>query len=85
MAIGFGISGSEASVLTHSSLVGLILFHEDLPSLLQKSVTRTLRLKIAQKPYIVWSLGPKAFRYQSLEPKGKEVEALRLWAGSLDP
>ena len=29
-----------------------------------------LRLKIAQKPYIVWSLGPKAFKYESLEPKG---------------
>ena len=30
----------------------------------------TLRLKIAQQPYIVWSLGPKAFKYESLEPKG---------------
>ena len=27
-----------------------------------------LRLKIAQKPRIVWSLGPKASKYQSLEP-----------------
>ena len=25
-------------------------------------------LKIAQKPYIVWSLGPKALKYESLEP-----------------
>ena len=33
--------------------------------------TLTLRLKIAQKPYIVWSLGPKALKYESLEPKGK--------------
>ena len=31
----------------------------------------TLRLKIAQKPYIVWSLDPKALKYESLEPKGK--------------
>ena len=31
----------------------------------------TLRLKIAQKPYIVWSLGPEALKYESLEPKGK--------------
>ena len=30
----------------------------------------TLRLKIAQKPYIVWSLDPKALKYESLEPKG---------------
>ena len=28
----------------------------------------TLRLKIAPKPYIVWSLGPKALKYESLEP-----------------
>ena len=35
-----------------------------------KSQTRplTLRLKIAQKPHIVWSLGPKALKYESLEP-----------------
>ena len=31
----------------------------------------TLRLKIAQKPYIVWSLGSKALKYESLEPWGK--------------
>ena len=30
----------------------------------------TLRLKIAQKLYIVWSLGPKALKYECLEPKG---------------
>ena len=30
-----------------------------------------LRLKIAQKPCIVWSLGPKALYYESLEPSGK--------------
>ena len=29
---------------------------------------RALRLKIAQKPYIVWSLGSKALHYESLEP-----------------
>ena len=28
----------------------------------------TLRLKIAQKPYVVWFLGPKALTYESLEP-----------------
>ena len=28
----------------------------------------SLRLKIAQKPHIVWSLGPKALKYESLEP-----------------
>ena len=27
------------------------------------------RLKIAQKPYIVWSLGRKALQCESLEPK----------------
>ena len=27
-----------------------------------------LRLKIAQKPCIVWSLGPKASYFESLEP-----------------
>ena len=28
----------------------------------------TLEIKIAQKPYIVWSLGPKALIYESLDP-----------------
>ena len=28
----------------------------------------TLRLKMAQKPYIILSLGPKALKYESLEP-----------------
>ena len=32
------------------------------------SVTISLRLKIAQKPFIVCSLGPKASKYESLEP-----------------
>ena len=27
----------------------------------------TLRLKIAQKPNIIWSLGPKDLKYESLE------------------
>ena len=29
---------------------------------------KTLGIKIAQKPYRVWSLGPKALIYESLEP-----------------
>ena len=37
-------------------------------------ISKTLRLKIAQKPYIAWSLGPKALKYESLEPKGKESQ-----------
>ena len=32
------------------------------------SASPTLRLKIAQKPCIFWSLGPKAIKYESLEP-----------------
>ena len=28
----------------------------------------TLRLKMAQKPYIIWSLSPKASNYESSEP-----------------
>ena len=28
----------------------------------------TLRLKIAQKPFIILSLGPKALKHESLEP-----------------
>ena len=35
--------------------------------------TITLGIKIAQKPYIVWSLGPKALIYESLDPQGKIV------------
>ena len=30
----------------------------------------SLRLKMAQEPYIIWSLGPKASKYESLEPEG---------------
>ena len=30
--------------------------------------TVSLRLKIAEKPYRTWSLGPKTFYYVSLEP-----------------
>ena len=26
---------------------------------------------MAQKPYIIWSLSPKALTYESLEPEGK--------------
>ena len=29
-----------------------------------------LRLKIAQKPYVMWSLGPRSLKYESLEPQG---------------
>ena len=28
----------------------------------------SLGIKIAQKPYTVWSLGPKALLYESLDP-----------------
>ena len=34
------------------------------------SARLTLGLKLAQKPYIVWPLGPKALDYGFLEPKG---------------
>ena len=34
-------------------------------------LTITLRLKIAQKPCMVWSLGPKALEYEFVEPKVK--------------
>ena len=33
-----------------------------------QSIFHTLRIKTAQKPYIVWSLGPKALVYESLDP-----------------
>ena len=38
------------------------------------------RLKIAQKPYILWSLGPKTLEYRSSEPQGKGL----CW-GPLEP
>ena len=48
-----------------------------------------LRLKIAQKPSIVWSLGPNALKSESLEPKGKGSQSAlefrrRPWAGQGD-
>ena len=43
-----------------------------------KSPINTRRRKTAQEPYIVWSLGPKASKYESLEPKGYEYGALGL-------
>ena len=30
----------------------------------------TLSIKIAQKPYIIGSLGPKALKYESFDAKG---------------
>ena len=33
-----------------------------------RGASLALRLKIAPKPYVVWSLGPKALTYESLEP-----------------
>ena len=33
----------------------------------------TLRLKIAQKPFVIWSLGPKTSKYESLEPEGNGI------------
>ena len=33
--------------------------------------TLPLSIKIAQKPYLIGSLGPKALKYESLKPKGK--------------
>ena len=40
------------------------------PPIQQLDLDVPLRLKTPQKPYIVWSLGPKALTYESLEPKG---------------
>ena len=33
----------------------------------------TLSIKIAQKPYIIGSLGPKALKYESFDAKGYAV------------
>ncbi|CAE7718508.1 unnamed protein product [Symbiodinium microadriaticum] len=41
---------------------------EEFSRLRRNSSVHTLRLKIAQKPYMAWSLGPKALKYESLEP-----------------
>ena len=41
-------------------LIGLVGFRESL----------TLSIKIAQKPYIIGSLGPKALKYESFDAKG---------------
>ena len=35
----------------------------------------TLRLKIAPKPFLVWSLGPKALKCESLEPQRQTQRA----------
>ena len=31
-------------------------------------IKQTLGIKLAQKPYVVWSLGPKALIYEPLDP-----------------
>ena len=36
------------------------------------TLTLSLRPNIAQKPLIVWSLGPKASKYESIEPYLKD-------------
>ena len=38
---------------------------------MQILVLITLSIKIAQQPYVIGSLGPKALTYQSFEGKGK--------------
>ena len=35
-----------------------------------RSIWISLSIKIAQKPYIIGSLGPKALKYESLDGKG---------------
>ena len=35
----------------------------------------TLSIKIAQKPYIIGSLGPKVLKYESLDAKGKRCDS----------
>ena len=37
-----------------------------------------LSIKIAQKPYMIGSLGPKALKHESLEGKGLTVKAFQL-------
>ena len=61
---------ASSSFLFGITLGSLNINHKkELPwSLWVKLNCATLRLKIAQKPYIVWSLGPKALNYESLEP-----------------
>ena len=44
--------------------------------------TIALRLKIADKPCIVWSLGPKASYFESLEPQGRHTTKITLVEGS---
>ena len=47
-------------------------FPETLKSInLDPTPSLTLSVKIAQKPYIVGSLGPKALEYESFDAKGK--------------
>ena len=43
--------------------------------------TLTLSIKIAQKPYIIGSLGPKALKYESFEGKGKVIGGWSLGFG----
>ena len=38
--------------------------------------TETLSIKIAQKPSIIGSLGPKALKYESLEGQGRHLVEL---------
>ena len=42
--------------------------------------TLSLSIKIAQKPYIIGSLGPKALKYESLDAKGLVVWGPKLGA-----
>ena len=37
----------------------------------KRARTLALSIKIAQKPYITGSLGPKALKYESFDAKGK--------------
>ena len=59
----------------HLRMAGRRVSGEKIPGFLLRSVTSlsyhiTLGIKTAQKPYIVWSLGPKALMHESLDSWG---------------
>ena len=64
-----GRRGTQSSREWH----GIAVF-TDLRPIFQKafvedcSLNLTLWLKIDQKPYMIWSLGPKTLKHESLEP-----------------
>ena len=76
--VGFGVAAESHRCVLSGSASAVCSPHgsqDGFGAATFKQSTLTLRLKIAQKPQIVWSFGRRDLTYESLEPSGKRKDA----------